>query len=65
MTSTANRAADPHPNVLRGQTLPNTLGGLGPRTATTALRSRPVALVAAGSLILTGLALALALGRVA
>jgi hypothetical protein len=65
MTSIANRGSDLRPNVLRDQTVPNTLGGLGPPTATTGLRFRPLALAAAGSLILTGLALALALGRVA
>jgi hypothetical protein len=65
MRSIANRGSDLRPNVLRDQTVPNTLDGLGPRVATSGLRSRPLALVAAGSLILTGLALALALGRVA
>lgn len=29
MTSMANRAFDAQPNVLRGQTTPNTMGGLG------------------------------------
>ncbi|HYM84322.1 MAG TPA: hypothetical protein VEY67_09250 [Candidatus Dormibacteraeota bacterium] len=65
MTSISNVTSDPRPNVLRGQTVPNTLGELGPFVATTGRRSRPLALVAAGSLILTALALALALGHVA
>lgn len=65
MMPTANRGSDVHPNVLSSQTVPNSLGGLGPPTATTGLHFRPLALVAAGSLILAGLALALALGRIA
>ena len=65
MTSMANQGSDVRPNVLRSQTIPNTLGGLGLPTATTGLRFRPLALIAAGSLILAGLALALALGRIA
>jgi hypothetical protein len=65
MTSMANQGSDVRPNVLSSQTVPNTLGGLGRPTTTTGLRFRPLALVAAGALILAGLALALALGRIA
>lgn len=67
MTPTANQAFDAHPNMLRGQTVPNTLDGLGLPVAAARLRLRPPpgALIAAAGVILAGLALAFALGRVA
>ena len=59
MTGVQNQALKALPNVLRDQTIPNTLGGIGlPRPAS---RSRlPVgALAAAAVVILAGLAILL------
>jgi hypothetical protein len=63
MTSTANQAFEAQPNVLRGQTVPNTMGGLGVPAVSARLGLSSRALLAAASAILAGSALALVLGR--
>ena len=63
MTTTANQAFDAHPNVLSGQTTPNTIGGLRAPILSARPALPPRALLAAAGAILAGLALVLALGR--
>jgi hypothetical protein len=64
MTLIANQGSDVQPNVLRSQTIPNTLGELGQATATARPRFRPRAMVALAAVVLAALALALSLARI-
>ncbi len=52
MTSMRNQALEALPNVLQNQTIPNTLGGLGPSSPPARPRLPAGALVAAVAVIL-------------
>ena len=58
MTNIANKGFDAPPNVLRGGSMPNTLGGVGPPRAAARIRRPRVPFVAGASVLLAGLAFA-------
>ena len=63
MTSIANQSSHTAPNVLRGGSAANTIGGVGLPAASSGLRRSQRTFVATASVVLAGLAIALLVWR--